>query len=132
MMGISGEEMFFLANKKEYKRIKHFRYFRLLGGEKSVKEPKRVALSLLFDTFNLEQILELDIPTTKAFSKNEIKLMHTIWQKGLNAPLSSSLGRVFDAFASFCDIAQIQSYEGETGLQIEKYYNPDIKEILLL
>lgn len=36
--------------------MKHFKYFKLLGGEKAVKEPKRVALSLLFDTFTLEEL----------------------------------------------------------------------------
>ncbi|QKF81640.1 carbamoyltransferase HypF [Halarcobacter ebronensis] len=118
----------FLANKRSYKRVNHFKYFRLLGGEKSIKEPKRVALSLLFDTFSLEEILELKIPTVEAFLENEIKLMHTIWQKGLNAPLTSSLGRVFDAIASFSNIVQTQSYEGETGLQIEMAYNNEIKE----
>ncbi len=50
------------------------------------------------------------------FSHGEIKLMHTIWEKGLNAPLTSSTGRLFDAIASFAAIAHTQSYEGETGL----------------
>ncbi|XOB63448.1 carbamoyltransferase HypF [Campylobacterota bacterium DY0563] len=118
----------FIANKNKYKRINHFKYFKLLGGEKSVKEPKRVALSLLFYSFTLDEILLLDIPTVKAFSQNEIKLMHTIWQKGLNAPLTSSVGRLFDAIASFSGILQVQSYEGETGLQIEMAYDKNIKE----
>lgn len=124
---IWGGELF-LANKNEYKRVNHFKYFRLLGGEKSIKEPKRVALSLLFETFSLDEILKLNSPTVNAFSSNEIKLMHTVWQKGLNAPLTSSLGRVFDAIASFASIAQTQTYEGETGLQIEQAYSKEIKE----
>lgn len=118
----------FLANKKEYKRIKHFEYFKLLGGEKSVKEPKRVALSLLFGIFSLDEILKMDNATVKAFTEKEIKLMYTIWQKGLNAPLTSSVGRLFDAIASLSGISQIQSYEGETGLQIEMLYDSSIKD----
>jgi len=118
----------FLANKKSYKRVNHFNYFRLIGGEKSIKEPRRVALSFLFDNFSLDEILALDNPTTNAFSKNEIKLFHTIWQKGLNAPLTSSVGRIFDAIASLSGILQKQNYEGETGLQIEQFYNKNIKE----
>lgn len=118
----------FIANKKEYKRVNHIKYFKLLGGEKSIKEPKRVALSLLFESFTLDEILTLDNPTVKAFKENEIKIMHTMWQKGLNAPKTSSMGRVFDAIASLSGIAQTQNYEGETGLQIEQSYNCDIKE----
>lgn len=119
---------FFVANTKEYKRVNHINYFRLLGGEMAVKEPKRVALSLLFDNFILEEILEMNIATVKAFKPNEIKMLHTMWQKGLNAPLTSSVGRLFDAIASFADILHTQSYEGETGLQIEQNYDDSISE----
>lgn len=119
----------FIANKKEYKRVNHLKYFKLLGGEKSIKEPKRIALSLLFENFSLEEILSLNIPTVKAFNEKEIKMMYTIWEKGLNAPLTSSLGRLFDAIASLSNIAQVQSYEGETGLQIEMNYDKNIKEV---
>ena len=118
----------FIGDNKSYERVNHFKYFKLLGGEKAVKEPKRVALSLLFDSFTLEEVLALTNATVKAFSSSEIKLLHTVWQKSLNAPLTSSLGRIFDAIASLCEIAQTQSYEGETGLQIEMYYDESIKE----
>ncbi|MDD2894544.1 MAG: carbamoyltransferase HypF [Aliarcobacter sp.] len=118
----------FIASKKEYKRVNHFKYFRLLGGEKAVLEPKRVALSLLFDTFSLDEILTLEIPCVKAFKETEIKMLHTMWQKGLNSPLTSSVGRLFDALASFADILHIQSYEGETGLQIEQNYDKTITQ----
>ena len=116
----------FVASKKEYKRVNHFEYFKLLGGEKAVLEPKRVALSLLFDSFSLEEILNFEIPCVKAFKESEIKMFHTMWQKGLNSPLTSSVGRLFDAVASFADILNIQSYEGETGLQIEENYDKTI------
>ena len=118
----------FVASKKEYKRINHFKYFKLLGGEKAVLEPKRVALSLLFDSFSLEEILNFEIPCVKAFKESEIKMFHTMWQKGLNSPLTSSVGRLFDAVASFADILHIQSYEGETGLQIEENYDKTITQ----
>ena len=118
----------FIANTKEYKRVNHISYFKLLGGEMAVKEPKRVALSLLFDNFNLEYILSMDIACVKAFKINEIKMLHTMWQKGLNAPFTSSVGRLFDAIASFADILHTQSYEGETGLHIEQNYDSSINE----
>ena len=118
----------FIANTKEYKRVNHINYFRLLGGETAVKEPKRVALSLLFDNFTLEDILAMNIKCVKAFKPNEIKMLHTMWQKALNSPLASSVGRLFDAIASFADILHTQSYEGETGLQIEQNYDALITE----
>ncbi len=118
----------FVGDKNSYERVNHFKYFKLLGGEKAVKEPKRVALSLLFDIFSLEEVLSLNSETVKAFTQNEIKLMHTMWSKGLNSPLTSSAGRIFDAIASLSGIAHTQSYEGETGLQIEMAYDKEIKD----
>ena len=118
----------FIASKQKYKRINHISYFRLLGGEKAVNEPKRVALSLLFDIYSLEEILVLENLCVKAFTQNEIKMLYTMWQKGLNSPLTSSVGRLFDAVASFADILHIQSYEGETGLQIEQNYDKTITQ----
>ncbi|RZV18304.1 carbamoyltransferase HypF [Aliarcobacter butzleri] len=118
----------FIASRKEYKRINHIKYFKLLGGEMAIKEPKRVALSLLFDIFTLDEILALDSFVVKAFNKEEIKTLYTMWQKGLNAPFCSSIGRLFDAISSFANILHTQTFEGETGLLIEENYDNSIKD----
>lgn len=118
----------FVCDNKNYKRVKHLKYFKLLGLEMAIKEPKRVALSLLFDNFSIDEILSLDIPCVKAFKTNEIHLLYLMWQKGLNAPKTSSIGRLFDAIASFANLAHIQTYEGETGLLLEQNYDKQIKE----
>lgn len=118
----------FLADTKEYKRVLSIKPFRLIGNEKAIKEPKRVALSFLFDIFSLEEVKKLKIPTIKAFEKNEIDLLHAAWQKGLNSPMTSSTGRVFDGFTSLMGILQHLSFEGESGLLMESLYDKKIKE----
>jgi len=116
----------FVCDNKEYERAYHLKQFKLLGGEKAVKEPKRIALSMLFDIYTLDEVLALNNNVTKAFSDSEIKLMFTMWQRALNAPLTSSMGRLFDAVASIANLAHVQSYEGETGLAIEQNYDSSI------
>ncbi|AXH12722.1 carbamoyltransferase HypF [Halarcobacter bivalviorum] len=118
----------FICNNKTYERAYHLKYFKLLGGEKAVKEPRRVALSLLFDTFTLEEVLSLDNSIVKQFSEQEIKMFHMVWLKGLNTPLTSSMGRLFDAIASLANLVHFQSFEGETGLAIEQNYDETIVE----
>jgi hydrogenase maturation protein HypF len=118
---------FIICDYQGYKRVAHLKYFKLLGGAKAIKEPKRVALSLLFDAFG-EETLKLTNPTTKAFTQNELKTQYLMWQKGLNAPLSSSLGRLFDGVASLTGISQVMSFEGESGMKMEEYYNNSIRE----
>jgi hydrogenase maturation protein HypF len=107
------------ADPRSYTRIAHLRPFRLLGGEKAVKEPRRVALSLLFECYTLEEVLAMESPAVRSFGAGEIETLHAMWRRGLNAPLSSSAGRLFDAAASLCGLAQTLGYEGESGLLLE-------------
>ncbi len=109
----------FINDIREYS----FKPIKLLGGTKAIKEPRRVALALLFEHFNLEDILKLDLPLLETFSQSEIRLLFQSYQKNLNCFETSSVGRLFDAVASFCNLSQVLSYEGESGLYIERYYN---------
>ncbi|CAA6805327.1 MAG: [NiFe] hydrogenase metallocenter assembly protein HypF [uncultured Sulfurovum sp.] len=116
---------FMLCDYDGYERVAQINYFKLLGGAKAIKEPKRVALSLLFDLYG-EEALAFSNATTEAFIKSEFKTQYLIWQKGLNSPLSSSVGRLFDAVASLTGICQVMSFEGESGMLMEEYYDETI------
>ena len=117
---------FMICDYREYRRVAHFSYFRLLGGAKAIKEPKRVALSLLFDIYG-KNTLTLDNHTTKAFSPNELKSQYIMWQKALNSPLCSSVGRLFDAVASLTGVCQVMSFEGESGMMMEEFYDDSVR-----
>jgi hydrogenase maturation protein HypF len=115
---IWGGEVLF-ADTNGYERLFSLKPFRLIGAEKAVREPRRAALGLLFGNYGLEEVLKLDVPTVQAFKEEEIRMLHAAWLKGINAPLVSSMGRLFDAVASLAGIAQSVSYEGESGLLLE-------------
>ena len=53
-------------------------------------------------------------------------MLHKAWEQGINAPLTSSMGRIFDAVASFSDIIHLSSFEGESGLLMEQYVDETI------
>jgi len=115
-----------MADNYHYERLFSLVPFRLLGGEKAIREPRRSALSLLFESYTLDEIHELKLPPLVQFSKIEINILHKAWEKGINAPYSSSMGRLFDAVASFADIVQVSSFEGESGLMMEQYVDESI------
>jgi len=121
-----GEVM--LADNQHYERLFSLTPFRLLGGDKAIKEPRRVALSLLFEIYTLDEVVGLKLALIKQFSKEEIHLLHGAWKQGINAPLTSSMGRLFDAVASFADIVHISSFEGESGLIMERYVDQSVTE----
>lgn len=116
---------FMLCDYEGFERVAHIEYFKLLGGAKAIKEPKRVALSLLFELYG-EETLKLNNPSTQAFSQAELKTQYIMWQKGLNAPLSSSVGRLFDAVASLLGICHVMSFEGESGMMLEELYDDSV------
>ena len=117
---------FMVCDYEGYERVGHIEYFKLLGGAKAIKEPKRVALSLLFDLY-ADEALTLLNPTTKAFSNAELKIQYIMWQKGLNSPWSSSVGRLFDAVASLLGVCQVMSFEGESGMMLEELYDSSVE-----
>ena len=121
-----GEVM--LSDNQDYERIFSLAPFRLLGGDLAIKEPRRVALSLLFETYTLEEILVLELALVETFSDNEITVLYKVWKQRINTPLTSSMGRLFDAVASLSDIVQLSSFEGESGLIMEQYVDETITE----
>lgn len=126
-MGLWGGEVL-LADARTYERIAHLKPMLLLGGEKAVREPRRAALSLLFEQFSLDEVLESDAPCVRAFLPHEIRQLHHMWTKKLNAPPSTSMGRLFDAVASLGGFIQNLDYEGQSGMLMEEYVNGDTHE----
>jgi hydrogenase maturation protein HypF len=109
-----------LADREGFERIYSLRPFRLLGAERAVREPRRVALSLLFELYPLDEILKMDNPAVEAFEESEIRLLHQSWSLAINSPVSTSMGRLFDALASLRGLLQIAGYEGQSGLMLER------------
>lgn len=107
------------ANRSSYERLYSFESTKLLGGENAIKEPRKIALSILFDLFSLDEVLALDHLLVKSFTTQEIKLLHQMHSKCINAPDSSSVGRLFDAIYAFCGYLSPVSYEGESGMVLE-------------
>jgi hydrogenase maturation protein HypF len=117
-----------IADTHGYERIGFLKPFSLLGGDKAIKEPRRIALSLLFESYSLEEVLELKSPTTEAFLPHEIRTLHHMWVKKLNSPMSSSMGRLFDAVASLGGFIQSLDFEGQGGMIMETFVDESITE----
>ena len=118
-----GGEVFVGDNRKYY-----FKSIGLIGGEKAIKEPRRVAISVLFQNYSLDEILDMDNAVVNAFEESEIRLLHQLFSKNINIVESSSVGRYFDMVASLANLCQIQTYEAEAGLLTQKLYKEDSNE----
>ncbi|MBN1561355.1 carbamoyltransferase HypF [candidate division KSB1 bacterium] len=110
---------FFLLEKAAPRRFAHLRTFPLPGGDKAIRQPFRTATGLLYEMD--AQMLERhpSLPPLQQLSRSELKTIVTLLQKGINAPRTSSAGRLFDAVASLLDIRHLNAYEGQAAMQLE-------------
>ena len=118
---------FLLCDFQGFARVAHLKEFKLLGGVKAIKEPKRVALSLLFECYG-KSAFDLENEAIKAFSAVELQTLYKAWQNGLNAPFCTSVGRLFDGVASLLGVVQVMYFEGESGMLLEELYDEHIKD----
>lgn len=117
---------FLAADLKGFKRLAHFRCFHLPGGEKAVQEPRRAALGALAEVFGGRIPDQGDLPTIQAFSNPELKVLRQMIAQNVNAPLTSSAGRLFDAVASLIGLKHVAQYEGQAAVLLE-YILHDIR-----
>jgi hydrogenase maturation protein HypF len=110
---------FLRATRSSFERLAHLRAFRLPGGERGVREPRRSALSILFEILGEEAFACVDLPPVRAFAAGEIRIVADLLRKQLHAPLTSSAGRLFDAIASLAGIRQVSSFEGQAAMELE-------------
>ena len=110
---------FLLAAKTSFERVATFRPFRLPGGEKAIKEPRRTALGMLHELFGDDVFHRRDLPTLRAFTPAELELIKQMLIKRVNAPVTSSVGRIFDAVASLIGLQQSVHYEGQAAMELE-------------
>jgi hydrogenase maturation protein HypF len=100
---IWGGEMF-LADGARFERVAHLRQFPLPGGEAAIREGWRSAASLLWTLG-----MEIEDP--------RLALMI---EKRLNAPLTSSVGRLFDAVSALAGVARESRFEGQAAMLLER------------
>ncbi len=118
---------FLVCDKTSYERVAYFEPFSLLGGDRSIKDIRRVALSMIFDISKNDKLNDFE-RFTKLFSKSELSVLKQMHKKSINAPKCSSVGRIFDAVAVFSGVCESVTYDGESGLIIESLYDWNIKE----
>ncbi|MEZ4483557.1 MAG: carbamoyltransferase HypF [Syntrophotaleaceae bacterium] len=109
---------FLVGGYESFERHGHLRPLPMPGGDAAVREPWRMALAWLHSLFGAG-LFEPALPCTAALAANERKLFLQMLGKGLNSPLTSSCGRLFDAVASLLGVRQTVAYEGQAAIELE-------------
>lgn len=110
---------FFVGDLKKMDRVSHLDYMPMPGGEIAVKEPWRMAASLLYKIYG-NDFLRLKIEFVKRLDKKRWAVLKQMIDKKINSPMTSSAGRLFDAVGSMILLKGKAFQEAELPIALEK------------
>ncbi len=119
---------FLLGDSQKFQRVAHLRPFRLPGGDAAIREPRRVALALLWILDGTAALEQHDLPPVRAWRPVELQVLCRMLQQGIHAPWTTSAGRLFDALAAFIGLQQQVSFEGQAAMALEWIADPTVSE----
>jgi len=113
---------FLIADYAGFERAAHLEYFPLPGGDAATRRPARTALGLLH-ALGLEW--DEALPTHADLCYEDRTAIRAQLQHHLNSPLTSSMGRLFDAAAALAGVRQQVNYEAQAAIEFEALADPE-------
>ncbi|MET7425913.1 carbamoyltransferase HypF [Dactylosporangium sp. NPDC005555] len=113
-----------VADLISYRRVARFGCAPLPGGAAAVRRPARMALGYLFGGELLDErssgaVLRAAGPFLRRLPEREVAIVRRMVAQGVNCPVASSAGRLFDAVAALLDLRDDATYEGEAAVALE-------------
>jgi hydrogenase maturation protein HypF len=118
---------FLLADYRDSQRLAHFTPVAMPGGIKAMKEPWRNTYAHLQQAFGWDWIREnySHLTMVRIMEKRPLRNLSLMIEQGLNSPLASSCGRLFDAVAATLGICvESQHFEGQAAMEMESIAAP--------
>ena len=118
---------FLVADFAGFERRAHLRYVPMVGGDAAVRQPWRMALSYLRDTFGARP-LPSGIRFLENIPEKQVGLVDAMLLRGINSVDTSSCGRLFDAVASLVDLRQEVNFEGQAAIELEMIAQANLQQ----
>ncbi len=109
---------FLVCSESSFRRMGHLEYAALPGGERAIKEPWRMGASYLNKYFG-EEMWKLGIDFVRRIDANKGRTIIRMIRQGINSPLTSSAGRLFDAVSALAGVRDEVHYEGQAAIELE-------------
>jgi len=116
-----------IVETHHFSRAAHLTSVPMPGGDGAIREPWRMAVSYLSHVFG-EGFYDLELPFLGSIEKDRIRIIQTMISNKVNAPPTSSLGRLFDGIAAIVGIRNQVAYEGQAAMELEMTIAGDSKE----
>ncbi|MFP6313551.1 carbamoyltransferase HypF [Helicobacter pylori] len=105
----------FVGDFERIEEVARFEEFWLLGGQKAIKEPKRLVLEIALK----HQLNKLLKRVQKHFKEDELEIFKQMHDKKIQSVATNSIGRLFDIVAFSLDLVGTISFEAESGQVLE-------------
>ncbi len=105
----------FVGDLERIEEVARFEEFWLLGGQKAIKEPKRLVLEIALK-YQLNKLLKR---VQKHFKEDELEIFQQMHDKKIQSVATNSIGRLFDIVAFSLDLVGTISFEAESGQVLE-------------
>ncbi|MGN8498872.1 carbamoyltransferase HypF [Helicobacter pylori] len=105
----------FVGDFERIEEVARFEEFLLLGGEKAIKEPKRLVLEIALK----HQLNKLLKRVQKHFKEDELEIFQQMHDRETQSVATNSIGRLFDIVAFSLDLTGTISFEAESGQVLE-------------
>lgn len=117
---------FLLADLAGFERRAHLRYVPLPGGDAAVRQPWRMALSYLRDSFG--QQMPPDLQCFRGLPERRVKVVDAMLARRFQTVETSSCGRLFDAVAALVGLASEVTFEGQAAIALEMAAAPEVEQ----
>ena len=108
---------FLLADLRDFRRLAHLEYVPLPGGDAGTRRPNRIAAAYVYHLLGEASLAK--ISPALGLSTEEMGVIKIQVDRRLNAPLTSSAGRLFDAVSALLGIRKEIDYEAQAAIELE-------------
>ena len=110
-----------VADTVGFDRVGHLEPVTMPGGVQAIREPWRMALAHLDAAFDGAVPDDLEVVARNAGQWGDVR---AVSRSGLNSPVTSSAGRLFDAVSALLGIRDVITFEGQAAIELEQHADP--------
>jgi hydrogenase maturation protein HypF len=118
---------FIRANLRDFDRLAHLKKVPMPGSSMAIKEPWRMAMVYLSEAFG-DEATKLKIDPMKRIDFQRWDILKRAIKRKVNTPLTSSMGRLFDAISSLLSVRDEVHYEGQAAIELEMIADHEVEE----
>ncbi len=118
---------FLICDLKAYERLTYFDYQAMPGGDQATLNPWRMAVSYLHKIYG-KDFTHLKLPFLNEIDTKTVEIVIDMIEKNVNCPLTSSVGRLFDAVSALTGLCIKSTFHAEAPMRLESVIEKDFLE----